>query len=91
MVTCVMDKLNKSYGQKHALIDFSCTLTPGIYGLLGPNGAGKSTLLNMISGNLKPDSGTIEMTPEKNILKTGSWIEKRFKEKLADLWSSYRK
>ena len=39
MVTCVMDKLNKSYGQKHALIDFSCTLTPGIYGLLGPNGA----------------------------------------------------
>lgn len=70
MVTCVMDKLNKSYGQKHALIDFSCTLTPGIYGLLGPNGAGKSTLLNMISGNLKPDSGTMEMTPEKNILKT---------------------
>lgn len=43
MVTCVMDKLNKSYGQKHALIDFSCTLTPGIYGLLGPNGVGKST------------------------------------------------
>lgn len=70
MVTCVMDKLNKSYGQKHALIDFSCTLTPGIYGLLGPNGVGKSTLLNIISGNLKPDSGTIEMTPEKNILKT---------------------
>ena len=34
---CVMDGLNKSYGEKRALIDFSCTLTPGIYCLLGPN------------------------------------------------------
>lgn len=31
-----------------------------IYGLLGPNGAGKSTTLKMITGILKPTSGTIE-------------------------------
>lgn len=70
MIQCTMEKLNKSYGKKRALIDFSCTLTPGIYGLLGPNGAGKSTLMNIISQNLKPDSGSITLSPEKNILST---------------------
>lgn len=31
-----------------------------IYGLLGPNGAGKSTTLKMITGIMRPTSGTIE-------------------------------
>lgn len=70
MIQCKMERLNKSYGQKHALIDFSCTFTPGIYGLLGPNGAGKSTLMNIISQNLAPDSGSITLTPEKELLHT---------------------
>lgn len=47
--------LNKHYGKKHALCDFSFTFTEGIYGLLGPNGAGKTTLMNLITGNLRPD------------------------------------
>lgn len=48
-------KLNKHYGQKHALKNFSFTFTNGIYGLLGPNGAGKSTLMYLIAGVLNPD------------------------------------
>lgn len=54
--------LNKTYksGKVKALHDFSATLTPGVYGLLGPNGAGKSTLMNIITDNLKADSGVIK-------------------------------
>lgn len=51
--------LNKNYGRKQALIDFSAELQEGIYGLLGPNGAGKSTLMNILTGNLRQDSGEI--------------------------------
>ncbi len=50
-----LQKINKHYGKKHALCDFSFEFTNGIYGLLGPNGAGKSTLMNMITDNLLPD------------------------------------
>ena len=51
--------LHKSYGDVHALQNFSIKLVPGIYGLLGPNGAGKSTLMNILSMLLKQDSGCI--------------------------------
>lgn len=49
--------INKHYGQKHALKDFSFTFTEGVYALLGPNGAGKSTLMHLITDNLSPDKG----------------------------------
>src|SRR5699024_4886664 len=48
------EHLSKRYGKTRALIDFSYTFTPGIYGLLGPNGAGKSTLMNILSSALRP-------------------------------------
>ena len=54
-----IEGLCKSYGKTQALRDFSCVLTPGVYGLLGPNGAGKSTLLNILSRNLAPTSGRV--------------------------------
>jgi ABC-2 type transport system ATP-binding protein len=50
--------LNKSFGPKHVVKDFSLEVRHGeIYGFLGPNGSGKTTSIRMICGLLKPDSG----------------------------------
>ncbi|MBR2175325.1 MAG: ABC transporter ATP-binding protein [Clostridia bacterium] len=55
-----IENISKSYKKgKKALCDFSVTLNTGVYGLLGANGAGKSTLMNIITDNLKADSGEI--------------------------------
>ena len=52
--------VNKTYGKIKAVDNISLTIKKNIViGLLGTNGAGKSTLLRMMSGILKPDSGTI--------------------------------
>ena len=53
-----VDKLNKSFGAKHVVKDFSLQVRRGeIYGFLGPNGSGKTTSIRMLCGLLKPDSG----------------------------------
>ena len=50
----------KSFGNVRALRGVSLTLHPGkIAAIVGDNGSGKSTLINILSGNLKPDSGSI--------------------------------
>ena len=52
--------LTKSFGSLRVVNDFGLDLEQGVaLGIIGPNGAGKSTLFNLITGNLKPDSGTI--------------------------------
>ena len=52
--------LTKKYGGLTAVNDFSFDIKRGeILGLIGPNGAGKTTLFSMISGNEKPNSGSI--------------------------------
>lgn len=67
-----IEQLNKTYQKKlkNALDDFSVILTPGIYGLLGPNGAGKSTLMNILTDNLRADTGKV-LWNENDILKLG--------------------
>jgi branched-chain amino acid transport system ATP-binding protein len=55
-----VNDVSKSFGGVGAVSNVSLTLNQGeIVGLIGPNGAGKSTLFNLVSGVLKPQSGTI--------------------------------
>ena len=58
------DHLSKWYGQVIGLNDVSVTVPTGITGLLGPNGAGKSTFMKLITGQLKPSKGTINVLGE---------------------------
>lgn len=53
------NELSKWYGNVLGISEISVEIVPGIKGLLGPNGAGKSTFLKIISGQLKPNIGTI--------------------------------
>lgn len=57
-----VQRISKAFGGVHAVRDVSLTVEPGeLLALIGPNGAGKSTTFNMINGQLRPDSGTIEL------------------------------
>jgi ATP-binding cassette ChvD family protein len=54
------DGLKKGYGEKLLIDGLSFKLPPGgIVGVIGPNGAGKTTLFRMITGQDKPDDGSI--------------------------------
>jgi sulfate-transporting ATPase len=54
--------VSKAYGDRLLIDRMSFTLPPGgIVGVIGPNGAGKTTLFRMITGQEKPDSGTIRI------------------------------
>lgn len=54
--------LARHYGQQKAVDEISFEAKPGkILGFLGPNGAGKSTTMKMLTGYLKPTSGTAKL------------------------------
>jgi energy-dependent translational throttle protein EttA len=54
------EAVTKAYGDRLLVEDMTFALPPGgIVGVIGPNGAGKTTLFRMITGQERPDSGTI--------------------------------
>ncbi|MBK6684667.1 MAG: energy-dependent translational throttle protein EttA [Deltaproteobacteria bacterium] len=54
--------ISKAYGDKLLFDNLSFMLPPGgIVGVIGPNGAGKTTLFRMLTGQEKPDSGTLKV------------------------------
>ena len=54
--------LRKAYGDLLLMDDLNFTLPRGgIVGVIGPNGAGKTTLFRMITGQEKPDAGTLRL------------------------------
>lgn len=57
-----VENLGVSYGNVRVLWGVSFTVEWGVLtGIVGPNGAGKSTLLRALTGELKPDHGTITL------------------------------
>ncbi len=65
--------LNKSFGGLKAVNDVGFSMQRDqVLGLIGPNGAGKTTLLRLITGILKPDSGSVRFMG-KEILGKRTW------------------
>jgi ABC-2 type transport system ATP-binding protein len=58
------EHVSKWYGQVIGLNDVTVQVPPGITGLLGPNGAGKSTFMKLVTGQLKPSQGRLQVLGE---------------------------
>ncbi len=57
-----VNNLCKTYGDRVAVDDISFSVSAGeIFGFLGPNGAGKTTTINVLTGLLKPSSGSAKV------------------------------
>ncbi len=56
------EKISKTFGDNILVRDFSTRVGRGErLGLVGPNGVGKTTLVRLLTGDLKPDSGTVKL------------------------------
>ena len=66
--------LHKSFGEVKAVNDLSFQVKKGeLFAFLGVNGAGKSTTISIICGQVKKDSGTVQIN-ENDIEKTGKKV-----------------
>ena len=62
----ILDRVGFAYGgtgERVIYRDVTCRLTAGrLHAVMGPSGSGKTTLFRLITGELEPDTGTIELT-----------------------------
>ncbi|MBD2000945.1 ABC-F family ATP-binding cassette domain-containing protein [Leptolyngbya sp. FACHB-541] len=57
-----LEQVSKAYGDRTLIHNFTYYFNPeDRIGIIGGNGAGKSTLMDIITGRVKPDSGTVEI------------------------------
>jgi ATPase subunit of ABC transporter with duplicated ATPase domains len=60
--------LKLAYGKRVLFEDVTLNFTKGnCYGVIGANGAGKSTFLKILSGEIEPNKGTVEITPGERV------------------------
>ena len=63
-----VNNLSLQFGKRVLYKDVNLKFTPGnCYGIIGANGAGKSTFLKLLSGELEPTGGVVEITPGERI------------------------
>jgi ABC-2 type transport system ATP-binding protein len=55
------ENLSRFYGMVLGLNNVNLSIKPGITGLVGPNGAGKTTLFRLLTGQIRPSSGTLRV------------------------------
>jgi energy-dependent translational throttle protein EttA len=61
-VVIQLELVSKGYGERLLIDALNLSIPPGsIVGVIGPNGAGKTTLLRMVTGQEKPDAGSIRV------------------------------
>ncbi|MEL6745156.1 MAG: ATP-binding cassette domain-containing protein, partial [Pseudomonadota bacterium] len=64
-----VEKVSKAYGARVLVDQFSTRIARGDrLGIVGPNGAGKTTLVNLLTGMLEPDSGTVKLGANVDML-----------------------
>lgn len=65
-VAVCIENLTFRRGQRHIFTDVSFSLNRGeVVAVMGPSGTGKTTLMRLITGQLKPDKGTITVLGER--------------------------
>ena len=78
MSLLVAEGITKRFGGVTALSDFGLEAREGeTLGLIGPNGSGKTTFFNLVSGLLRPDSGSIRFKGEDLVRLTPPEIARR--------------
>ena len=63
-----VSNLSLQFGKRVLFDEVNITFNPGnCYGIIGANGAGKSTFLKILSGDLEPNSGSVNVEPGKRV------------------------